>query len=36
MTLSEKLYQTIKDFPESLIAEGMDFAEFLKRKRQPE
>jgi hypothetical protein len=36
MTLSEKLYQTIKDFPESLIAEVPDFAEFLKRKRQPE
>ena len=36
MTLSEKLYQTIKDFPESLIAEVLDFAEFLKNKRQPE
>jgi len=36
MTLSEKLYQTIKDFPESLIAEVLDFAEFLKRKRQTE
>jgi hypothetical protein len=36
MTLSEKLYQTIKDFPESLIAEVLDFAEFLKKKREPE
>jgi hypothetical protein len=35
MTLSEKLYQTIKDFPESLITEVLDFAEFLKKKDSP-
>jgi hypothetical protein len=36
MTLPEKLYQAIKDFPESLITEVLDFAVFLKRKRQTE
>mgnify|MGYP006292153671 CR=1 FL=1 len=34
MKPSEKLYQTIKDLPESLIAEILDFAEFLRNKRR--
>jgi len=35
MTSSEKLYQTIKDFPESIITEVLDFAEFLQNKKKP-
>ncbi|MFZ2631289.1 MAG: DUF2281 domain-containing protein [Desulfosalsimonadaceae bacterium] len=36
MNSSEKLYQTIKDFPESIIAEVLDFAEFLRKKIRTE
>lgn len=36
MNSSEKLYQTIKEFPESIIAEVLDFAEFLRKKIQTE
>lgn len=34
MTTAEKLYETVKDFPEPLIMELLDFAEFLKEKRR--
>lgn len=33
MTTMEKLYATVKDLPESEIAELLDFAEFLWEKR---
>ena len=34
MTMTEKLFDTVKDFPESVIAEILDFAEFLREKRR--
>lgn len=34
MTTTEKLYETVKDFPEPLMAELLDFAEFLREKRR--
>lgn len=33
MTTMEKLYATVKNLPESEIAELLDFAEFLREKR---
>lgn len=30
MTITEKLYETVKDFPEPMLAELLDFAEFLR------
>ena len=36
MNMTEKLCDTVKDFPESVIAEILDFAEFLRKKRRPE
>ncbi len=36
MTTAEKLCDTIKDFPEPLMAELIDFAQFLKGKLQSE
>jgi len=32
MTTTEKLYKTVQDLPEPIIAELLDFAEFLRRK----
>ncbi|MFH0725835.1 MAG: DUF2281 domain-containing protein [Pseudomonadota bacterium] len=34
MTTAEKLYETVKDLPEPLMIELLDFAEFLKEKRR--
>lgn len=36
MNITEKLYETVKDFPEPIMAELLDFAEFLREKRRPE
>ena len=36
MSMTEKLCDTVKDFPESVIAEILDFAEFLREKRRLE
>ena len=33
MTTAEKLYNTAKELPEPVIAEILDFAEFLRKKR---
>jgi len=33
MSTTSKLYETIKDFPEPVLAEILDFAEFLRDKR---
>jgi len=33
MTTAEKLYKTAKELPEPLVAEILDFAEFLRKKR---
>ncbi|NTU45043.1 MAG: DUF2281 domain-containing protein [Chlorobiaceae bacterium] len=33
MTTAEKLYKTVKELPEPLVAEILDFAEFLRKKR---
>ena len=30
MTITETLYEVVKDFPEPIIAELLDFAEFLR------
>ena len=30
MTMTEKLYETVRDFPEPIIAELLDFADFLR------
>ena len=32
MTTAEKLYKAVKDLPEPVIAELLDFAEFLRSK----
>ena len=32
MTTAEKLYETVRDLPEPMLAEILDFAEFLRRK----
>lgn len=32
MTMTEKLYKAVKDLPEPVIAELLDFAEFLRSK----
>jgi hypothetical protein len=32
MTTTEKLYKAVQDLPESVIAELLDFAEFLREK----
>lgn len=32
MTTAEKLYKTVKDMPEPILAELLDFAEFLRTK----
>ncbi len=32
MTTTEKLYKTVQDLPEPILAELLDFAEFLRRK----
>jgi hypothetical protein len=32
MTTTEKLYKTVKDLPEPILAELLDFAEFLRNK----
>ncbi|WP_076792658.1 DUF2281 domain-containing protein [Chlorobium sp. KB01] len=32
MTTAEKLYKTAKELPEPLVAEILDFAEFLRKK----
>jgi hypothetical protein len=34
MTTTEKLYETVKDLPEPIVAELLDFAEFLRQKRR--
>ncbi len=34
--MTQKLYDMVKDFPESEIAEILDFAEFLREKRRSE
>lgn len=36
MTTAEKLYKTAKELPEPLVAEILDFAEYLKQKRNAE
>ncbi len=33
-TTAEKLFETAKDMPEPLVAELLDFAEFLRAKKQ--
>ncbi|NTW69848.1 MAG: DUF2281 domain-containing protein [Chlorobiaceae bacterium] len=33
MTTAEKLYKTAKELPEPLVAEILDFAEFLRKRR---
>jgi len=33
MTMKEKLYKAVQDLPEPVIAELLDFAEFLRLKR---
>jgi hypothetical protein len=35
MTTTEKLYQAVHDLPEPVIAEILDFAEFLRAKVHP-
>jgi len=32
MTTTEKLYKTVQDMPEPILAELLDFAEFLRKK----
>ena len=36
MTTTEKLYQAVQDLPEPVIAEILDFAEFLRAKMRNE
>ena len=35
MTTAEKLYETVKNLPEPIIAELLDFAEFLRVRKIP-
>ncbi|WP_076791029.1 DUF2281 domain-containing protein [Chlorobium sp. KB01] len=35
MTTAEKIYRAVKDLPEPMLHEVLDFAEFLKRKNSP-
>lgn len=35
MTTAERIYQAAKDLPDSVLAELLDFAEFLKQKTSP-
>ncbi len=36
MTTAEKIYRTVKELPEPVLREVLDFAEFLKKKNKPE
>lgn len=36
MTTTERLYQLTKELPESMLAELLDFAEFLRQRKLPE
>ena len=36
MTTSERLYEVTKQLPESMLAELLDFAEFLRQRKLPE
>jgi hypothetical protein len=36
MTTAEKIYQAVKELPEPMLHEVLDFAEFLKQKRNTE
>ena len=35
MTTTEKLYEAVKDLPEPVIAEILDFAEFVRQRKMP-
>ena len=35
MTITEKLYEAVKDLPEPMISEIFDFAEFLRQRKLP-
>jgi pyruvate-formate lyase-activating enzyme len=35
MTTAEKIYRTVKEMPEPVLREVLDFAEFLKQKKNP-
>ena len=35
MTTTEKLYEALKDLPEPVISELLDFAEFLRQRKLP-
>jgi hypothetical protein len=35
MTTTEKLYEAVKDLPEPIVAELLDFAEFLRNRNRP-
>jgi hypothetical protein len=36
MTIAERLYKVTKELPEPLLAELLDFAEFLRQRKTPE
>lgn len=36
MTTAERLYQVTQQLPESMLAELLDFAEFLRQRKMPE